>query len=200
MLHQWDYWLAQRCGHQSPCNDRTRDDRWSGRSDLPERDSVVWGPMFHIAGTDNIMMTLLHGGSIILMEGYDPAEIVRLMVRQPVGILPLMPATITPLLEELNRTAARPQSLLRVGNYVDLVRQTRSRRSRRDCRHRFAIRLDRRRPGWLRPARAHFRRHEADPFLESAKLAMRGSSVNDQGMDVEDGRAGRSCRARTKPL
>lgn len=158
---------------------------------FPERDSVVWGPMFHIAGTDNIMMTLLHGGSIILMDGYDPAEIVRLMVRQPVGILPLMPATITPLLEELSRTAARPQSLLRVGNYVDLVPPDQIEEVTTRLQAPFRNTFGSTETG-LAPASKGIIPVGMKPIrfskVQSSLCEVR--LLNDQGMDVEDGEPG----------
>lgn len=87
----------------------------------PDRDSVAWAPMFHMACTDNIMMTLLQGGRMVLFDRFDPEGLARLVSERVLGCLPLMPGTIGPMLQALDEVKARPQSIQRIGGMADLI-------------------------------------------------------------------------------
>jgi len=88
----------------------------------PGRTFAAWAPMFHIASTDATMISLINGGKVVLMDGFDAERIAYLVTTQEIGTLSLMPATITPLMEALAK-AARPvlRPLLATGAMADLV-------------------------------------------------------------------------------
>lgn len=88
---------------------------------LPERPSVVWAPMFHMSGTDSTLIALLTGGSVILFEKYDAQVLTNLVAKRELGVLPLMPATILPLIDALKSANQRPAGIGRIGSMADLI-------------------------------------------------------------------------------
>jgi acyl-CoA synthetase (AMP-forming)/AMP-acid ligase II len=82
---------------------------------------VAWAPMFHIASTDSTMITLLHGGKAILMDGFDAEAIVETVTSQDVGTLSLMPATVGQLVQALQNTPRPVRRVLSTGAMADLV-------------------------------------------------------------------------------
>lgn len=88
---------------------------------IPHLPSVVWAPMFHMAGTDSSIIALLHGGTVLLFDKYDPAQLALLVTQRAVGVLPLMPATIGPLIDCLQAYAADVKPPRLIGSMADLL-------------------------------------------------------------------------------
>lgn len=88
---------------------------------FPERPSVVWAPMFHMSGTDNVHIAMLLGGSLILLERFDAVELALLATERSIGILPLMPATVSPFIQALKQLARPVLAVERVGSMADLI-------------------------------------------------------------------------------
>jgi fatty-acyl-CoA synthase len=86
-----------------------------------ERESIAWAPMFHMASTDHIMMTLLHGGSVIMMDRFDPEHLAWLVSHRPIGNLPVMPSTADTVLAALLKLGDKLQPVGIVGSMADLV-------------------------------------------------------------------------------
>lgn len=81
---------------------------------------IAWAPMFHMGGTEHAMATLMAGGCVFVVDGYDPARIARILAGHPIGWLLLVPATIMPLVEELKASGTKPHSIKAVGCMADL--------------------------------------------------------------------------------
>lgn len=88
---------------------------------LPDLPSVTWAPMFHMSGTDSTNIALLSGGSVILLEKYDADAITRLVTERDIGVLPLMPATVGPLIELLRECGRPIRPVGRIGSMADLI-------------------------------------------------------------------------------
>lgn len=82
---------------------------------------VAWAPMFHMGGTEHSLATLMSGGTVIVTTGFDPAAIVDAIEEFPIGWLLLIPATIEPVLAELERRNAIVKGVKVVGCMPDLV-------------------------------------------------------------------------------
>ena len=91
------------------------------QSAFPEETFVAWSPMFHMGATDSALATLMHGGKVIIQDGFDPAALVAVLAHEALGWLSVMPGTAEPLLEELRRTGARPRGVRLVGAMADLI-------------------------------------------------------------------------------
>jgi acyl-CoA synthetase (AMP-forming)/AMP-acid ligase II len=89
---------------------------------LSQRDGFIgWAPMAHMVSTDYMFLTHLYGGKFIVLPGFDAKTIVEILLEDRIGWLVLMPATIVPVIEELER-AGRPVCGVRaVGAMADLV-------------------------------------------------------------------------------
>jgi acyl-CoA synthetase (AMP-forming)/AMP-acid ligase II len=82
---------------------------------------VAWSPMFHMGGSEHTLSSLMYGASAVICDGLDVAAITHAMVSRKIGWLLLVPATIDPLLVELERTRASVAGIKAVGCMADLV-------------------------------------------------------------------------------
>ncbi|MDR7103790.1 AMP-binding protein [Croceicoccus sp. BE223] len=82
---------------------------------------VAWAPMFHMGGTEHSLATLMGGGPVIVTTSFSPAAIVDALEEFRIGWLLLIPATIEPVLEELERRAPVIRGVKVVGCMPDLV-------------------------------------------------------------------------------
>ncbi len=81
---------------------------------------IAWAPMFHMGGTEHTMATLMAGGRVFVIDGYDPAQMATVLQSHAIGWLLLVPSTIMPLVEELRRKGVSPLSVKAVGCMADL--------------------------------------------------------------------------------
>jgi acyl-CoA synthetase (AMP-forming)/AMP-acid ligase II len=82
---------------------------------------ICWAPMFHMAGADNVIATLLLGGKIITMDGFDADGLADLLMRESVGLLSMMPATAARMIAALRADGRRPKGVQVVGSMADLL-------------------------------------------------------------------------------
>ncbi|OJY49075.1 AMP-binding protein [Pseudonocardia sp. 73-21] len=81
---------------------------------------VAWAPMFHMASTDQSLITLMLGGRVVVCDGLDLDTIVGALARHRLSWLVAMPGMIDPLLAALaDGSAVRGIKL--VGAMADLV-------------------------------------------------------------------------------
>jgi acyl-CoA synthetase (AMP-forming)/AMP-acid ligase II len=82
---------------------------------------VVWAPLFHMIGAEVALATLMGGGKVLLVDGFQPTEIAYHVGREPIGYLALLPGIIEPLIQELEQSGTRPVSVRLCGAMADLV-------------------------------------------------------------------------------
>lgn len=87
----------------------------------PEDAYLAWSPMFHMGGTEHTLASLMIGAPVLITDGLDLDAIVDLVGRRRLGWLLLVPATIEPILERLQRTGTRALGVKVVGCMADLV-------------------------------------------------------------------------------
>jgi fatty-acyl-CoA synthase len=91
------------------------------RAGAPGDTFVAWAPMFHMVSTDQLLATLIRGGKVMVMDGFDAGRLVEVVAREQIGWLTLMPGMIEPVLAEVKRTEARPLGIKTLGCMADLV-------------------------------------------------------------------------------
>lgn len=89
---------------------------------LDSRDAfVAWAPMFHMASTDHMLATLLRGGTVVVINGFEPEAINRALAQHEIGWLVMMPGVIDAFIE-LRKANPGPIKGIKVcGAMADLV-------------------------------------------------------------------------------
>lgn len=64
---------------------------------------IAWSPLFHMASADPTLATLMQGGTVSVVSGFDPEAIVSSLTVHDVGWMVLMPGMIERLATELER-------------------------------------------------------------------------------------------------
>lgn len=82
---------------------------------------IAWAPMFHMISTDNILATLMTGGKVVLLDGFDAPAFVAAMAGEDIGWLQVLPGMIEPMLVELRKATVPPKHVNAVGCMADLV-------------------------------------------------------------------------------
>lgn len=82
---------------------------------------VAWSPMFHMGATDNIFGTLIRGGKVILLDGFDAPALVEIAARERIGHLAIIPGVVDRVISELKNTRLKPKGIRTVGVMADLV-------------------------------------------------------------------------------
>lgn len=94
------------------------------RVDIHARESdgfVAWAPMFHMASTDQVLGALMSGATVFIVDGLDVEAIVEVTEHHELAWLVVMPGSIEPVVEILQRSRRRPKGIRAVGAMADLV-------------------------------------------------------------------------------
>lgn len=88
-----------------------------------ERDDafVAWTPLFHMASSDLTFGTLLQGGKVILMDGFDADALVETVAGERISHLSVVPGVVDRMIASLKSTGKRPLSVKTMGVMADLV-------------------------------------------------------------------------------
>src|SRR5262245_51925558 len=82
---------------------------------------VAWSPLYHMGAVDNALGTLMAGGTVIVVDGFDAARLASIVAGEPLGWLLLMPGMVGRFADELERRAIAPRSVKLCGVMADLV-------------------------------------------------------------------------------
>ena len=82
---------------------------------------VAWAPMFHMASTDHALSTLLRGGTVVMIDGYDPEAICRSIETHRIGWLVLIPGMIESFIAHFKEKGITPIGIRVCGAMADLV-------------------------------------------------------------------------------
>ncbi len=82
---------------------------------------VAWSPLFHMGANDFSLISLLQGGRVVLMDGYDAAGIIRAIEAWPVHYLTVIPGMIEDFVSAFKRLNANPRPVGMIGAMADLV-------------------------------------------------------------------------------
>ncbi|MDB5819622.1 MAG: lcfB 2, partial [Rhizobacter sp.] len=87
----------------------------------PSDTFIAWAPLFHMVSTDSVFATLLQGGKVIVMDGLQLEELVRVTSEEFIGHLTLMPGMVDRVIDEIERTGRMPKGARSIGCMADLV-------------------------------------------------------------------------------
>jgi fatty-acyl-CoA synthase len=95
-----------------------------GALDRPlERDDsyLAWTPLFHMGSTDYVYSTLLRGGKVIILDGFQADAMSQVIGSERLGWLHLNSAVIERVIAQLQADGVRPKGVKFVGVMPDLV-------------------------------------------------------------------------------
>lgn len=82
---------------------------------------VAWAPMFHMVSTDHALATLLRGGTVVMVDGFDPDTIRQAIEAYHIGWMVLIPGMIEPFIAHLREKGIAPKGVRVCGAMADLV-------------------------------------------------------------------------------
>ncbi len=94
----------------------------SSQFEIPPMDNfIAWPPMYHMAATDQALSTLMRGGSVYVVDGYQPARIIKLVKELPTRHLILMPGMVGDFAQRIVKSGVTPKGIGLCGAMADLV-------------------------------------------------------------------------------
>jgi fatty-acyl-CoA synthase len=82
---------------------------------------AAWSPLYHMGAVENSLGTLMCGGKVIVVDGFDQARLAQLVAEEPLGWLLLMPGMVGPFADALDARGVRARSVRVCGVMADLV-------------------------------------------------------------------------------
>ena len=88
----------------------------------PKNDTfIAWSPLFHMGSNDFSIATLLHGGQVVITDGYDPKEMIKIIETHAVHYLTVVPGMIEDFIDKLKSSNVKPKPIGLIGAMADLV-------------------------------------------------------------------------------
>jgi fatty-acyl-CoA synthase len=82
---------------------------------------VAWSPLYHMGAAENSLGTLMVGGKVIVVDGFDDSQLGEIVAAEPLGWLLLMPGMVGAFAAELERRGAPARGVKVCGVMADLV-------------------------------------------------------------------------------
>ncbi len=87
----------------------------------PDDTFIAWAPMFHMASTDHALATLLRGGTVVIVDGFQIEPLLHAVESHRIGWLVLIPGMIDVLIAAMQSQRTRPRGISICGAMADLV-------------------------------------------------------------------------------
>jgi acyl-CoA synthetase (AMP-forming)/AMP-acid ligase II len=82
---------------------------------------VAWSPLYHMGAVDNSLGTLMAGGKVIVVDGFDATRLADIVRDEPLGWLLLMPGMVGSFAAVLRERGVQPRGVKLCGVMADLV-------------------------------------------------------------------------------
>ena len=87
----------------------------------PHDSFVAWAPLFHMASTDHSLATLLRGGTVVVLDGFQLEPLLRAVSQHDIGWLVLIPGMVEALADGLKVQRVKARGVRVCGAMADLV-------------------------------------------------------------------------------
>jgi fatty-acyl-CoA synthase len=87
----------------------------------PQEAFVAWAPLFHMASTDHALATLLRGGPVVVIDGFQLQPLLTAIAQHRIGWLVLIPGMVEALVEGLRAQRTAVKGVRVCGAMADLV-------------------------------------------------------------------------------
>ncbi|MFP6747974.1 MAG: AMP-binding protein [Alphaproteobacteria bacterium] len=95
---------------------------YSSEMAIPIGDNFcAWPPFYHMASTDQSFATLLRGGTVHIIDGYEPDLLIDILEREKLSFFILMPGMVGPFAAILQAREVKVKGVGRCGAMADLV-------------------------------------------------------------------------------
>ncbi len=95
---------------------------FASEQNIPIGDNFcAWPPFYHMASTDQALATLLRGGTVHVVDGYEPDLLIDILEREEMGLFILMPGMVGQFAAILEARNVRVKGVGRCGAMADLV-------------------------------------------------------------------------------
>jgi fatty-acyl-CoA synthase len=82
---------------------------------------VAWPPLYHMASTDQSLATLLRGGTVHIVDGYLPDQLIEIIERETLHFLALMPGMVGDFATRVEDSGIKVKGINVCGAMADLV-------------------------------------------------------------------------------
>jgi acyl-CoA synthetase (AMP-forming)/AMP-acid ligase II len=82
---------------------------------------AAWSPLYHMGAAECSLGTLMSGGKVITLDGFDAARLAQVVESDALGWLLLMPGMVGTFADELERRGIQPRGVKLCGVMADLV-------------------------------------------------------------------------------
>ena len=82
---------------------------------------VAWAPMFHMASTDHALSTLLRGGTVVMIDGFQVEPLLDAVAHHNIGWLVLIPGMVEAFAAALKQQKTKVKGVRVCGAMADLV-------------------------------------------------------------------------------
>ena len=95
---------------------------YASELEVPRDDHFcAWLPMFHMASNDQSIATLMRGGTVHVVEGYEPEQLIRFLKDYRTGLFFLTPGMIKDFIADCEASGFTPKGIGVCGAMADLV-------------------------------------------------------------------------------
>ena len=95
---------------------------YGAETGAPAKDTfVAWTPLFHMGSNDFTFATLLRGGKVVVVDGYQPQLLADIIETEMVHYLTVIPGMIMDFIDVLKARKIRPKYIGMIGAMADLV-------------------------------------------------------------------------------
>lgn len=81
----------------------------------------AWAPFYHMASTDQALATVLRGGTVHVVDGYDPDRLIDVLEKETMHFFILMPGMVGPFAAILKARQIKVKGVGTCGAMADLV-------------------------------------------------------------------------------
>lgn len=82
---------------------------------------VAWSPFFHMGSMDFALATLLRGGKVIVMDGFDADALADTVATEDIGHLTIVPGVVERFITAMRKSGRQTKNVSLVGVMADLV-------------------------------------------------------------------------------
>ena len=87
----------------------------------PDEAYIAWSPQFHLSGTDLSLCTLLQGGKVRIIDGFNQQQIGDAIASEKINWLITVPGMLERTMEEVRARKIVPKGIRLIGSMPDLL-------------------------------------------------------------------------------